>query len=154
MTAAVALVGFALLSACAGEHVPDEHPVSAAIARAIHAQPDTILDLRELTEFHWSRVHVFRPYVSEREVAEGLGFPWRFSSPVLHNDDRALVVFVDSGRVVAAFDQVNSRGNMMAVEGHAGFPPDSACFHGRAAGVLSDGSANVELIQVACQSPA
>ena len=61
-----------MLAGCS-ESVPSQHPVSDAIGQALRANPDTTIDLRTLTPFRWSRVHVFRPYVMEAEVERALG---------------------------------------------------------------------------------
>jgi len=95
---------------------PDGQQLSAAIASEVRRGPGTVIDLRALSAFQWSRLFVFGPYSTKADAERVLGFRWPYEwSEVEFYDDRAFLVFTDSGRVVAAFDQENDRGNFMSL---------------------------------------
>lgn len=73
-----------------------------------------------------------------------LGFDWKYSWCAIEaRDDRVFMVFVDSGRVVAAFDQTYDRGNFLSAVRSGSYPRDSASFRLQVRGKLSNGIPNV-----------
>ena len=77
-----------------------EHRLAAA---ASVAGDGGQIDLAEVADFPWDRVHVFEAYTSPDEVAETLGFDWSplsrfesvtFGSLFMSNEGFALFVFV------------------------------------------------------------
>jgi hypothetical protein len=142
-----ALLAFAAAPvSCGGGNPPDGGRFSDAIAAEVRRGPGTVLDLHALAPFQWTRFFVFGPYRTKNDAERVLGRRWSYNwSAVEFYDDRSFLVFTDSGRVVAAFDQDNDRGNFMALFRSAGYAPDSARFVVRDAGRFSNGSPNLEL---------
>lgn len=74
------------------------------------------IDLAEVADFPWDRVHIFEAYTSPEEVGETLGFDWSplsrfesvtFGSLFMSNDGFALFVFVRGDREVTGYRVVS-----------------------------------------------
>jgi hypothetical protein len=132
-----------LAAACAVRTPPGDHGLSDRIADHIHQTPDKPLDFAALAPFHWTRLFIFSPSTSEAAAERRLGFDWPYEwGAIEYQDDRALLVFVDSGRVVAAFEQPNERGNFMSAGRLDGFSRDSARFSVIRQGMLGNDTPN------------
>ena len=140
------LIAVASLYTACNRPPPSDQGFGARIAAEVHKGPDTVLDLRELAPFHWTRLYVFGPYARQEVAERTLGRSWPYDwSAVEFSEDRAFLVFVDSVRVVAAFDQTNDGGNFGRLFRADGYAPDSARFIVRQAGQLVSGAPNYEL---------
>lgn len=63
------------------------------------------LELADLTDFEWSSVAVFSPYVTNAQARDVLGFDWPVErTPVANSESGSLLVFVHADRVVAWAD--------------------------------------------------
>jgi hypothetical protein len=83
---------------------PSDHGTRERIEDQVRAGA-TAIDLAKLTSFHWSKLYIFGPYTDQASAERTLGFKWPYKwSAVYALDDRDFYVFVDSGRVVAAFE--------------------------------------------------
>lgn len=133
-----------LLSACASHPPPGDQGLSDRIAALVRRAPDTTVNLASLAPFHWSRLYIFEPYTT-KETAEGLlGFDWPYEwGAIAARDDRALLVFVDSGRVVATVEQTYDRGNFAHAARDRSYPRDSATFRLAIQDTLTNGAPNV-----------
>ena len=133
-----------LLGACFSHAPPSDQGLSDRIAELVHRAPDTTLNLATLAPFHWTRLYIFEPYTTEESAERVLGFDWQYDWGAIEaRDDRALLVFVDSGRVAAAFEQTYDRGNFLQVAGGRSYPRDSATFRLKIQDTLTNGAPNV-----------
>jgi hypothetical protein len=138
------VVSLALLGACVSHAPPGDQGLSDRIAELVHLTPDTTLNLAALAPFHWSRLYIFEPYTTKEAAERVLGFDWHYDWGAIEGrDDRVLLVFVDSGRVVAAFEQSYDRGNFLHVAGARSYPRDSATFRLALQDTLTNGAPNV-----------
>jgi hypothetical protein len=126
---------------------PGDRGVPERVAAAVERGDGTIVDFRQIAPFGWTRMFVFGPYTTQAIAERRLGFRWPFHwSSIESADDRAFVVFVDSGKIVATMDQLLLHGAFADSVGHQqGYPPDSARFRVIAHGTLSDGKPYREL---------
>jgi hypothetical protein len=139
----VFLIAACLGAGCAFRDPPGDHGLSDRIADHIRRTPHKILDFETLAPFNWTRLFVFPPYTSEEFAERSLGFDWSYSwGAIEYRDDRSLLVFVDSGRVVSSFEQTNDRGNFMDAGRPEGFARDSARFAVIRQDTLMDGTPN------------
>jgi hypothetical protein len=91
---------------------PGDQGLSNRIAAEARRGPGTTIDVEKLAPFHWTDLYVFPPYTSEESAERRINKTWRYRwSAVEYRDDRAFLVFLDSGRVVAAFDHFRNRGD-------------------------------------------
>ena len=126
---------------CTACSPPGDHGLADRLASQVAAGDGTVVDVKQLSPFRWSRFHVFCPYTTEESAERTLGFEWPYSwGPVEHLDDRFLLVFVDSGRVVSAFEQSYAQGYWAEACGNSGYAPDSARFMVRREGNLLGGA--------------
>lgn len=78
---------------------------AARIAAETARGEGTIIRVAALTPFSWTELYVFGPYTSEGTAEQLMGIPYRYGwSAVQSREDRHFLVFVDSSRIVAAFD--------------------------------------------------
>lgn len=83
---------------------PDDHGARDRLLARL-AEGNGVLDMAEITSFPWTRLEIFGPYTTKEDASQRLGFPWPYKwSAVEFQDDRVFLVFVDSTRVVAAFE--------------------------------------------------
>jgi hypothetical protein len=84
------------------------------LADAVHGSARTgeAFQLSAATDFDWDRVYVFGPYSSPESINEELGFDWDDAgdSAIEDADWVNLIVFVEDGEVVRAFDHDNGDG--------------------------------------------
>jgi hypothetical protein len=91
---------------------PGDQGLSDRIAAEVQRGTGTMVDLEKLAPFHWTDLYVFGPYTDETMAEQRMHRPWHYRwSAVGNQDDRAFLVFLDSGRVIAAFDQFLDRGD-------------------------------------------
>jgi hypothetical protein len=63
------------------------------------------IEMADVAPFRWSRLEVFGPYTPQEHAEHRLGFKWPYQWSAVHSlDDRNFLVFVDSNRVVSAFE--------------------------------------------------
>jgi hypothetical protein len=137
-------VSLGLLGACVSHASPGDQGLSDRIAGLVQRAPDTTLNLAALAPFHWSRLYIFEPYTTEEVAERVLGFDWQYEWGAIEaRDDRALLVFVDSGRVVAALEQTYDRGNFAHAARGVGYPRDSATFRLHIQDTLTNGAPDV-----------
>jgi hypothetical protein len=138
------VIALALSGACISQAPPGDQGLSDRIADLAQRVPDTTVNLATLAPFHWTRLYIFQPYTSKEAAERVLGFEWPYEWGAIEGrDDRALLVFVDSGRVVAAFEQTKDRGNFAQAAGGVSYPRDSATFRLVTQDTLSNGAPNV-----------
>ena len=136
------VMALGLSGACA-QAPPHDQGLSDRIADIVQRAPESTVNLATLAPFHWTRLYIFEPYTTKEAAERKLGFDWSYEwGAIAAQDDRALLVFVDSGRVVAAFEQAKDRGNF-APAGGVSYPRDSATFQLVTEGKLSNGAPNV-----------
>jgi hypothetical protein len=110
---------------CASRQWPGDQGTLRRLRERI-AAGDSVIDFASITSFRWSRLEVFGPYASQASAERALGFPWPYQwSNVESLDDRTFLVFVDSNRVVAAFDVSY---NDAVIEAPGWITPDAAVF--------------------------
>jgi hypothetical protein len=84
------------------------------LADAVHASARTgeAFQLSAATDFDWDRVYVFGPYSTPDSINEEIGFEWDDAddSAIEGADWMKLIVFVEDGQVVRAFDHDNGDG--------------------------------------------
>lgn len=140
----VAILALGLVLGCATRTPPGDQGLSDRIADLVRRAPDTPLNFATLAPFHWTRLYIFVPYTTKATAEQTLGFDWPYAWGAIEGrDDRALLVFVDSARVMAAFEQTIDQGNFTSAARSAGYPPDSATFRFQHQGQLSNGAPNV-----------
>ena len=141
-TLAVVMAAF-LAAGCVFRDPPADQGVSDRIANHIRHTPGTVLDFATLAPFSWARLFIFQPYTSEEAAERALGFKWKYAWGAIETwDDRALLVFVDSGRVISAFEHTLDRGNFTSAARPEGFSHDSARFDFVRQGMLTGGAPN------------
>jgi hypothetical protein len=91
----------ALAAGCSGPSEDD--PIAAALddaaSTAAPGEPATI-DLGELTEIEWERVHFLGPYVGRDEAEERLGFSWPEGDDLDSMSERDQFILFVRGREV------------------------------------------------------
>jgi hypothetical protein len=137
-------VSLGVIGGCVSHAPPGDQGLSDRIAELTQRVPDTTLDLAALAPFHWTRLYIFEPYTTRKAAERVLGFDWQYEwGAIQARDDRVFLVFVDSGRVVAAFEQMYDRGNFAHAARGTGYPRDSATFRLDVQGTLTNGAPNV-----------
>ena len=138
------IISLGLLGGCLSHAPPGDQGLSDRIAALARSRPDTTLNLATLAPFHWTRLYVFEPYTTKAAAERVLGFDWQYDWGAIEaRDDRMLLVFVDSGRVVATFEQMYDRGNFLHAARSTGYPRDSAIFRLQIEDTLTNGAPNV-----------
>lgn len=95
---------------------PYRPEISESIARAVRTGGDSVIVLSDHAPMPWTDVFVFPPY-SHQDMAEatmGARWPGRWSA-IDVRDHLALLVFLDSGRVVAAIEHPRVAGDFVSV---------------------------------------
>jgi hypothetical protein len=80
---------------------------SDSLAEAVEQSAETgaTFRLSSVTEFEWDRAYVVAPYASAETVNRQLGFHWDDAEGAAPKTDaKSLIVFVNGGEVVEAFD--------------------------------------------------
>ena len=75
-------------------------PLADAVREA--ARTGEPVRLAAVTDFEWDRVYAFPPYWGSDEISDSLEFDWDGESK--DNDGYGLLVFVEDGEVVHAYD--------------------------------------------------
>lgn len=97
-----------------------------ALRERVAAGPG-VVDFAALAPFEWTRLEVFEPYTTKEIAERRLGFSWPYKwSAVEVLDDRQFLVFLDSTRIVTAFEVRASLAHLVAPAGS--FTPQSARF--------------------------
>jgi hypothetical protein len=123
-------------------------PLSDAVQRA--ARTHEPFRLASVTEFEWDRVYAFPPYTSPEAIERELGFDWGGAgdSESRSNDVWYLLVFVNGGQVVRAFDHEMVRGHLACIASRVvegGLTPDQAVLRVSAGPDTASGSGLVWL---------
>jgi hypothetical protein len=76
---------------------------------------DSIIDFAAIAAFHWTDMYVIGAYSSPQRAEQALGTKWRWRWPYsVYQDENFVLIFADSGRVVATVDgDVARRGWML-----------------------------------------
>jgi hypothetical protein len=131
------MVCAAVLIACGP---PSGGGASARIARQVDTHVRQVIDLRDALPGPWTRLFIFGPYTTQAQAEKALGRPWPYKWGAIESlDDRAFFVFMDSSRIVAAFDQLYEHGLFVDPHGWAGYPRDSVRFIVRDRGKFPNG---------------
>jgi hypothetical protein len=79
-------------------------PLAKAVRES--ARDGDTFRLSSTTDFRWDRVHFVGPYTTPDEIERELGFEWDDAgeSSIRESDFIFLLVFVEAGRVVRAFE--------------------------------------------------
>lgn len=133
-----------LIGACVSHAPPGDQGLSDRVAELVQRAPDTTLDFKALAPFHWTGLYIFGPYTTEDAAERVLGFDWPYKWGAIElRDDRAFLVFVDSGRVVATLEQTYDRGNFASAARGRSYARDSATFRLSIKDTLTNGAPNV-----------
>ena len=149
-----ALAATLLVAACdapigrSGEAARAATEARDAIAARIALGEGTIVDMRAVTPFRWERLHIFPPYTDEATLRGDLGADWERAAGRIRSDDRIdLLVFVDTGRVVASVEQPRASGDFSLLYRKGGWTPKSAKFRVRRTNTTPDGKPSYVLIR-------
>lgn len=87
------------------------------------------IDIRKITSFKWSELHVFKPYTSIENIDDSLGFIWKDAGKTFINqeEDFNLLVFTEKNKVVNYIKWPINKGDFMRIE-KIKYPYDSAKF--------------------------
>jgi hypothetical protein len=90
-------------------------PLADAVRES--ARTSKAFRLSATTDFDWDRVYVFPQYSTPEAIESELGFEWGEAgdSEVRSTDSVHLIVFVEDGEVVRAFDQDTGDGYFICV---------------------------------------
>jgi hypothetical protein len=91
---------------------------SGSLADAVDESTETGAPFRlsSVTDFEWDRAHVVPPYASERAVTRELGFHWDDADDAPpQTDAKYLIVFVNRGEVVEAFEHDVEGGDLVCL---------------------------------------
>ena len=115
----------AALTACWSRKWPDDRGTLDRLQRRLDEQAG-VIDFATLAPFHWSKLEIFGAYSSRRDAERRLGFEWPYAWPgqLEANEGLEFFVFLDSGKVVAAFEF----GGMSVRHPYRALPRDSARF--------------------------
>ena len=151
---AAALAGTLLVVACddpSGRRSDATHAgagVADSLAARIALGEGTVVDMRALAPFRWERLHIFPPHADAATIRGELGAEWEGAAKRLRSDDRvSLLVFVDSGQVVASIEQPRANGDFSLLYRKGGWTAKSAKFRVRRTHTTPDGNPNYILIR-------
>ena len=123
--AAGALFAGALL-ACSSA----DRDLSSEIERLVQRGEGTVVNLSEVTDFTWQRLHVFPPYTPVERIHRALGFRWPNDSQtnIEMLDDFTLLVFTTQREVVRFVEHPRNAGDFAYVHREGGYTPETAVF--------------------------
>jgi hypothetical protein len=114
------------LLGCSGSDRELEARLASAAARGV----GTLVQVRQLTDFEWDRLHIFPPYIRLSEIDRELGFAWPTASEtgIQNREGIALLVFVRQGKVVRFVDQPRRDSDFASAFRPGGYSPAEAVF--------------------------
>lgn len=138
------VLGTAGLIACGP---PGGSGAAERIADQVDAHVGQVIDLRDAVTDPWTRLFIFGPYTTQAHAERVLGRPWPYRwGDIDVLDDRTFLVFMDSSRIVAAFDQLNEHGLFPGPHPAKGYARDSVRFRVHDRGIFPTGNPYRELI--------
>ena len=113
--------------ASAGCTRPDRGLEERIAAEAL--RDGAIVRIETLTDFAWTRLHIFPPYSSQAEIDRELGFEWPAArTGIFDSDGITLLIFVHEGAVVRHVTQPRGKGDFADVKVRGGLTPHDAIF--------------------------
>lgn len=138
------VLGTAALVACGP---PGGNGAAERVADLVDANVGQVVDLRDVVTEPWTRLFIFGPYTTQAHAERMLGRPWPYRwGDIDMLDDRTFLVFLDSSRVVAAFDQLNEHGVFPGPHPSSGYARDSVRFRVYNHGTFQSGNPYRKLV--------
>lgn len=72
-----------------------------SIYNKIIQQNDSIIVLKDFTDFKWDYVYIFTPYTSDKKISSVLGFKWKYSDEFKINEEEfCLIIFTYKTKII------------------------------------------------------
>lgn len=90
--------------------------LAAAVSKRDQSAEHVAVRLRDLTDFQWDKVYIFRPYTTPEDINKALGFIWAEAEETQIDkfDNFNLIVFTANNKVVSYVNLPLSIGNFTA----------------------------------------